>query len=524
MMDALSLLVKAAPDAVSSKGGKTGKGDDASGKEGFSHELNGLKGDQGGGKGSARGAETRNADNEAETPTVVAEAPVEENTATGLRSFAALKAELQNAVDQTLEKASLKPAEGKTTASDLESEIFVADKTEKLEKIVKTKAKDADFSAIGRDAKVDTVPVDAKLLASALKKLQSAEKAEAAARADSKKAQDETDTAADVAVDAADAQVVQDMPAASLNDVLGLLATTSVSQQADSKAVGVKDRDITVKNVDGKSKADAAVSDEMQSGDGEALQVDGQQDRLFRLTRGEGRGQSVDLKIGNDTNGRLDVEALNPTGGQAETVNVVEARRYLGFNAPSNSSTLTAALAGNDEWVSAMHPSARLANEAQQSSTGQVVNTLKLELNPHSLGSVTAMLRLSGDNLNVHLTVHTAVAYRELREDSSAMLDALRSQGFSVDQVTVSMAPVAASSQDGGDASSRFSQQQQQQQQNMQQAAGEGSRNGDQGARQNAQGGSDSQPGIAAGRIDESEQISAVGRGAGGARPDHVYI
>src|SRR3546814_13168401 len=59
-----------------------------------------------------------------------------------------------------------------------------------------------------------------------------------------------------------------------------------------------------------------------------------------------------------------------------------------------------------------------------------------LQMNPHALGSVTATLRLVGEALHVHLTVETRAAFRQLSDDSSGMLDALRAQGFSVDQVS----------------------------------------------------------------------------------------
>lgn len=523
MMNALSQLVTPAPEAAASaksgKAGKAGKGGEASAKDGFANELKGLDGEQGRGKGSARGAETKaalKADAETTTETApVAAMLVEEGAVADLRSFAALKAGLQTTVEAAQARTAAKQTEDK--ADEVPVETGARTKEPKTVAVGRAKANAvADFSGLGKET-ADKTKIDTAKLAAVVRKIE----ATAGNATEETAASDDADTAT--------TSVADDKPEArteTLSDVLGLLVAGGASARTDSKPAGATTaRNSDVADVGRKAKTDTA-ADVAGTGDGagegEAIATDAPQDRLFRLTRGEGRGQSVDLKIANDSSGRIDVEARSPTSGQAETVNVVEARRYLGFNAPSNSSSLTAALAGNDEWVSAMHPSARLANEAQQSSTGQVVNTLKLELNPASLGSVTAMLRLSGDQLNVHLTVHTATAYRELREDSSAMLDALRSQGFSVDQVTVSMAP-ASSTQDGGDAGSRFSQQQQQQQ-NMQQAAGEGGRNGDQGARQNARGGSDGQPGIAAGRIDEGEQNSSVARGAGGSRPDHVYI
>ncbi|MCX8996120.1 flagellar hook-length control protein FliK [Rhizobiaceae bacterium BDR2-2] len=561
MMDALSLLVKPAPEpAAFAKSGKAVKGGDTAEKGSFSRELKGLNTDERGGKGAGRGAvstETEQAETDADSADAAKANVKIAPAAAGPSSFASLKAELQTAVDATFTRNVPQQPDKTVQAPEMELEVQVPDEglterilpepvegeavpaserdagrkpgageTQTVDKTDhKVRIKGADFSKAGGDSGFTVDRRTATQIADRIKvdtPKSGAAKADTAPDTDAPDAKDTADTGDAATVDAgpkADAET--------LTNVLGLLAaggnvTDRVERKQDA-GNGMREPE-KIGNT-GRMSAetqDAGVDIGTANGEGEALATDGQSDRLFRLTRGEGRGQSVDLKIASTASGQIDVEARSPASGQAETVNVLETRRYLGFNAPSNSSTLTAALAGNDEWVSAMHPSARLANAAQQSSTGQVVNTLKLELNPHALGTVTAVLRLSGDELNVHLTVHTAAAYREMREDSSAMLDALRSQGFSVDQVTVSMASGASSSQDGGDASSRFAQQQQQ---NMQQAAGEGGRNGDRGAPQNGrQDGSDGQSGVAAGRSDDSEQNLAPARGAGAPRPSHVYI
>ncbi|MGO7427005.1 flagellar hook-length control protein FliK, partial [Rhizobium ruizarguesonis] len=61
---------------------------------------------------------------------------------------------------------------------------------------------------------------------------------------------------------------------------------------------------------------------------------------------------------------------------------------------------------------------------------------------PLDLGLVTATMRLSGDALNVDLKVETGAAYRQMKEDHGKILEALRSQGYAVENVTISMAPV----------------------------------------------------------------------------------
>jgi chemotaxis protein MotD len=82
-------------------------------------------------------------------------------------------------------------------------------------------------------------------------------------------------------------------------------------------------------------------------------------------------------------------------------------------------------------------------------------------MNPIDLGLVTATMRLSGDALNVDLKVETGAAYRQLKEDHGKILEALRSQGYTVDNVTISMAPVDRS--DAGNQSSAQGQSSQQQ-------------------------------------------------------------
>ena len=165
------------------------------------------------------------------------------------------------------------------------------------------------------------------------------------------------------------------------------------------------------------------------------------QQRLFRFSSARDN-QSMDMAVGGRSTEKS-AEFKTSGTGTAENVTVLDSRRFLGLAANSNSAALTAAISGDREWSAALHPGSALSNAAAQSSTGSVVNTLKLQMNPHDLGSVTAMLRLRGEELNVHLTVETRAAYRQLSEDSSGIVDALRSQGFAVDQVTISIAPTA---------------------------------------------------------------------------------
>ncbi|MFS8114786.1 flagellar hook-length control protein FliK [Rhizobium jaguaris] len=184
--------------------------------------------------------------------------------------------------------------------------------------------------------------------------------------------------------------------------------------------------------------------------------------QTFRLVRADGRGGSLDMSIskGNDDTAQVDVKASG--SGSAETVTVLDSRRYIGLAANSNAALVTGALAGDQEWSGAMQPGSTLANAASWTSTGKVVNTLKIQLHPNDLGEVTATMRLSGDQLSVDLKVQTGEAYRQLHADQSHMIDALRAQGYQVDSITVTLASSADQQSDSGRQSSFQGQSQQQ--------------------------------------------------------------
>ncbi|WP_086081654.1 flagellar hook-length control protein FliK [Rhizobium etli] len=169
-----------------------------------------------------------------------------------------------------------------------------------------------------------------------------------------------------------------------------------------------------------------------------AENADAADGRTFRLSRADGRGVSMDVHLGADQAGPKDASKKT----DVENVSVLESRRYIGLAQNTNSAAVTAALSGDSEWARAMQPSSALSNAAEWTSTGKVVNTLKIQMNPIDLGLVTATMRLTGDALNVDLKVETGAAYRQLKEDHGKILEALRSQGYAVDNVTISMAPV----------------------------------------------------------------------------------
>ena len=134
---------------------------------------------------------------------------------------------------------------------------------------------------------------------------------------------------------------------------------------------------------------------------------------------------------------RPDAEKSRSGSGNVE---VVDSRRFLPpAQLSGNAQLITRSLAeASDTALAAQRAApAQSAAAAAQPQTGQMLHTLKLQLNPASLGNVTAVLKLSGEDLSVAIQVETAEAYRQLNDDNQSILKALRSQGYGVEQITI---------------------------------------------------------------------------------------
>ena len=121
-------------------------------------------------------------------------------------------------------------------------------------------------------------------------------------------------------------------------------------------------------------------------------------------------------------------------------VEVIESRRFIPVqNLSANAQMLTRSLAEASSNALAAQRAAPAQALAQTGApqTGQTLHTLKLQLNPISLGSITAVLKLSGEDLSVEIKVQTAEAYRQISDDNQSILKALRGQGFGVEQISV---------------------------------------------------------------------------------------
>ena len=180
--------------------------------------------------------------------------------------------------------------------------------------------------------------------------------------------------------------------------------------------------------------ADTAAGAEMAEADADASDAD----QLFRLIRADGKGREVELSIGRGGEGAAASDTAKSS--RVETVTVLDARRYIGLADVGNSAAVTAAIKQDPEWASSLTAaSAKL--DGEHAATGKVVNTLKIQMQPIDLGSVTATLRLNGDELVVSLQVETGEAYRQLSDDKDQIVKALRGHGFAVDQVSVQLSP-----------------------------------------------------------------------------------
>ncbi|CAN7232178.1 flagellar hook-length control protein FliK [Pararhizobium sp. LjRoot255] len=233
-------------------------------------------------------------------------------------------------------------------------------------------------------------------------------------------------------------------------------------------------------------------------------------DQLFRFTRAGGKGQVLSMNVASDED---KAGAASMTTAKTETVTVVEARRYLGLASTSNASAITSQIASNPEWVNALQQSTAASAPLTEASTGKVLNTLKIQMHPIDLGTVTATLRLKDDELQVELKVETGDAFRQLSDDQDAIVKALRAQGFAVDQVSVVF--------NSSDSSSGNNPQQQAQSQTGQQgreAAGDGLAPG---REQRNDSGSQEQGG---GRWTGNEGTSDASSGAEPGRTGDVYM
>lgn len=121
----------------------------------------------------------------------------------------------------------------------------------------------------------------------------------------------------------------------------------------------------------------------------------------------------------------------------APDLSILESRKFLGVAAGQTSTAgIISTVTENGEW------NAMLRDVASTSATTldtarNASNTLKIQLNPVELGTVTATFRMSGGHLTIELKVETIEAYRQLSDDQSGLAKALKAQGIDAQNVVV---------------------------------------------------------------------------------------
>lgn len=261
-----------------------------------------------------------------------------------------------------------------------------------------------------------------------------------AARSGDKTAMAAEISAANPPDDAADAQT------GDVSQLLSLLDATQKSVAASQPAgaettPGMSEFQALAERA-GKAKPaarDAATAGADTAGDANAVKNATQagSDQVFRFARADGKGQAVSMSLTSDGDKAVAKNEASAVAAKAETVTVLEARRYLGLAPASNAAAVTSQITNSPEWARALQPGAGVQAPLTQASTGKVLNTLKIQMHPIDLGMVTATLRLKDDELHVEIKVETGDAFRQLSDDQSAMVKALRAQGFAVDQVNI---------------------------------------------------------------------------------------
>lgn len=495
MMNVVNTAAKATSEMVSMTG-VGGKSSQASDGDAFSRTLNAFDGEKPASHSGEGDAEGPPVAVEGNVPDLSEEAKVQVTPPRA--SPAPSEADLASLSEQI---SAGQPAEhsdtagGKTTGTTSEKP---GANSQKL----------AEIAAALAMSTADGGVTDTKALAAALKKLADSAKPDADLPTD----------AADETVDTASTDTT------TLDDMLSLLSLPLAGSQVEqTNATAGSEFDAAqqgaVNGIEGQANGtkvlpEPAGQDVATGDDAASTTEDG---AVFRFQKSDSKAASVDMYVAPGTDGSVDVDVSAPTAKDAPVVQVVDSRRYLGLAPNSNALSVASTIAGDPQWAGALDPASKLANSALFAGTGNVVHTLKIQMNPVELGNVTATMRLVGEDLSIHLTVHSSSAYRELTNDSNSIMDALKAQGFSVDQISVSMSSSSDKSGDnaaGGRQPSDMGQSQQQQ----------GNRQSGSDARQAAQFDRTSSGSGTAGGNDAGMVEGTVASGAGSARPEHVYL
>lgn len=110
---------------------------------------------------------------------------------------------------------------------------------------------------------------------------------------------------------------------------------------------------------------------------------------------------------------------------------------------PAGQGTATAsllqAIGQNSNWARQMSELSGLRTDhaSRIERGGETSHSLRIQLRPAELGSVTATMRLVGDRLSVSLNIEKETTLNALQRDQQAVHNALRSLGFQVDDLSI---------------------------------------------------------------------------------------
>ena len=128
--------------------------------------------------------------------------------------------------------------------------------------------------------------------------------------------------------------------------------------------------------------------------------------------------------------------SVDKAGTKMDGVDVLSSRSFTAVTGQNiNVNNISEAIGKSQQLSGAA--AAQNSDPIYSTAQPKTLSTLKIQLNPGELGVVTAVMKLVGDDLQVQLRVNSVEAYRLLSEDSSAIVKALRGQGFGIEQINV---------------------------------------------------------------------------------------
>lgn len=222
---------------------------------------------------------------------------------------------------------------------------------------------------------------------------------------------------------------------------------------------------------------------------------------------------------GSSTEDKLTVADSSSLANPMQSVDVLDSRRIIAPVSTSNGANIAATMAGDGEWSQAMRSASTSdVSTTDRLTTDKTLNTLSIKMTPESLGNVTANLKLVDGQLTVSLVVENGSAYRKLHEDQGELMKSLKAQGFSVDQIQISIASPEKST---NDASQNNSQSQTSSQQQAQQNSGGFSQGNN---RQQAQPGFENYGQTSGGLVDDTTPSASVGNGSSSGAGGQLYL